>query len=44
MIAAVADTHTALWCLFGDPRLSGPAKTFIDRAAAARRSIEDFAD
>lgn len=40
MIAAVADTHTALWYLFGDDRLSARAKDFIDQAAASRQSIE----
>ena len=40
MILAVADTHAALWYLFGDPRLSARAKTFIDQAAASRSSIE----
>ena len=40
MIAGVADTHTALWYLFGDSRLSTRAKEFIDQAAASRRSIE----
>ncbi len=40
MIAGVADTHTALWYLFGDPRLSATAKAFIDQAALDRRSIE----
>jgi len=39
MIAGVADTHTALWFLFGDPRLSAVAKDFIDKAAMARRKI-----
>jgi PIN domain nuclease of toxin-antitoxin system len=39
MIAAVADTHAALWYLFGDPRLSVPAKTFIDQAAGAGRKV-----
>jgi PIN domain nuclease of toxin-antitoxin system len=38
--AGVADTHTTLWYLFGDPRLSAQAKQFIDQAAADRRSIE----
>ena len=38
--AAVADTHTILWYLFGDDRLSVQAKQFIDDAAAARRSVE----
>jgi PIN domain nuclease of toxin-antitoxin system len=40
MSAGVADTHTALWYLFGDPRLSVGAKQFIDQAAASRQSIE----
>jgi PIN domain nuclease of toxin-antitoxin system len=40
MIAGVADTHAALWYLFGDPRLSSRAKDFIDEAAAGRRTIE----
>ncbi len=39
MIAGVADTHTALWHLFADARLSGPAGDFIDRTAAARNRI-----
>jgi PIN domain nuclease of toxin-antitoxin system len=39
MIAGVADTHAALWFLFGDPRLSTAAKDFFYRAAAARRKI-----
>ncbi len=39
MIAAVADTHTALWHLFDDARLSGVAGTFISEAAATRRKI-----
>ena len=38
-IVAVADTHTALWHLFGDPRLSIAAGDFIDQAATARRKI-----
>jgi PIN domain nuclease of toxin-antitoxin system len=39
MIAGVADTHTALWYLFDDERLSVPAGDFIDRAAALRTRI-----
>jgi PIN domain nuclease of toxin-antitoxin system len=35
MIAGVADTHTALWSLFDDKRLSAAAGDFIDRAAAS---------
>lgn len=39
MIIAVADTHTALWHLFDDPRLSVDAGALINEAAAARRTI-----
>ena len=39
MIAGVADTHTALWYLFDDERLSVPAGDFIDQSAAVRRRI-----
>ena len=39
MIAGVADTHTALWHLFDDKRLSRPAGDFIDKVAAARHRI-----
>ena len=39
MIAAVADTHTALWHLFDDARLSAAAEAFINEAATARRKI-----
>jgi PIN domain nuclease of toxin-antitoxin system len=39
MIAGVADTHTALWYLFDDERLSVPAGDFIDQSAAVRRWI-----
>jgi PIN domain nuclease of toxin-antitoxin system len=39
MIAGVADTHAALWFLFGDLRLSAVAKDFFDKAAAARQKI-----
>ena len=39
MIAAIADTHAALWYLFEDPQLSKLAGDFIDRAAAAGRRI-----
>ncbi|MBY0507533.1 MAG: hypothetical protein K2X03_26705 [Bryobacteraceae bacterium] len=35
MIAGVADTHTAIWHLFDDVRLSKTAGDFIDHAAAA---------
>lgn len=39
MIAGVADTHAALWYLFGDSRLSVSAKTFMDEAAGSGRKI-----
>jgi PIN domain nuclease of toxin-antitoxin system len=39
MIAGVADTHAALWYLFGDPRLSLPAKKFMDQAASSGRKV-----
>ena len=39
MIAGVADTHTALWHLFDDKRLSVAAEAFINEAAKARRKI-----
>jgi PIN domain nuclease of toxin-antitoxin system len=39
MIAGVADTHTALWHLFDDKRLSAAAEAAINDAATARRKI-----
>lgn len=39
MIAAVADTHAALWHLFDDARLSPIARALIDQAATERRKI-----
>ena len=39
MIAGVADTHTALWYLFNDDRLSFAAGDFIDKAAAKGSQI-----
>lgn len=39
MIAAVADTHAALWHLYDDTRLSIPARTFMDAASDARQQI-----
>lgn len=35
MIVAVADTHTAIWYLFSDPRLGRVASAFIDSTARA---------
>ena len=34
MIAAIADTHTAIWYLFSDPRLGRVASAFIDETIA----------
>ena len=39
MIAAVADTQTALWHLFNDGRLSVAAGDFIDKSAIAGSQI-----
>jgi PIN domain nuclease of toxin-antitoxin system len=39
VIAGVADTHTALWYLYDDARLSVAAGNFIDQAAAAGSHI-----
>jgi PIN domain nuclease of toxin-antitoxin system len=39
MIAGVADTHTALWYLYDDARLSIAAGDFIDQAAATGNQI-----
>ena len=39
MIAGVADTHTSLWYLFNDGRLSVVAGDFIDKAAAVGSQI-----
>ena len=39
MIAGVADTHTALWYLLKNPRLSATARQFMDDAASAGHDI-----
>ena len=39
MIAAVADTHAALWYLLDDVRLSIPARALISHATIARQKI-----
>ncbi len=39
MIAGVADTHTALWYLLKNPRLSTTARSFMDDAASAGHDI-----
>jgi len=35
MIVAIADTHTAIWYLFSDPRLGSGASAFIDATMAS---------
>lgn len=39
MIAGIADTHAALWYLLKNPRLSAPARNFMDDAARAGHEI-----
>jgi PIN domain nuclease of toxin-antitoxin system len=39
VIAGVADTHTALWYLLKNARLSAPARIFMDDAAMAGNNI-----
>jgi len=39
MIAAVADTHAAVWYLFDDPRLSLAAQNLIEATRVSRRKI-----
>jgi Uncharacterized protein conserved in bacteria len=39
MIAAVADTHTIIWYVFGSPALSEKARNFIEQAAQAGQQI-----
>lgn len=39
MLRAVADTHSAIWYLFGDRRLSPTARTWFDEAAASGQGI-----
>jgi len=39
VIAVVADTHTAIWYLFADRRLSSRARDAIEQAAAAGRQV-----
>jgi hypothetical protein len=39
VIAGVADTHTALWYLLKNPRLSATARSFMDDAASAGHDI-----
>lgn len=35
MLAGLADTHTAIWYIFGHPKLSLMAREFIDQAFAS---------
>jgi PIN domain nuclease of toxin-antitoxin system len=39
MTSVVADTHSLIWYLLDDPRLSGPAGSAFDAATAANRKI-----
>lgn len=39
MIVAIADTHTAIWYLFSDPRLGREASAFIDAVIASRDHV-----
>jgi PIN domain nuclease of toxin-antitoxin system len=39
VIAGVADTHTALWYLLKNPRLSAAARSFMDDAASPGHDI-----
>jgi PIN domain nuclease of toxin-antitoxin system len=39
VIAGIADTHAALWYLLKNPRLSVPARQFMDGAAQAGHDI-----
>ena len=39
MVGGVADTHAALWHLYGDARLSGRARDFINASAIAGHKV-----
>lgn len=39
MLRAVADTHTVIWYLYDDPRLSEAARTSIEEAVASGHTI-----
>jgi PIN domain nuclease of toxin-antitoxin system len=39
MVRAVADTHTLVWYLYGDPRLSNVGRAAIDAAAARGEQV-----
>jgi PIN domain nuclease of toxin-antitoxin system len=39
MVHAIADTHTVIWYLFANPRLSSPARAVIEAAASRGEHI-----
>ena len=39
MLRGIADTHTLIWYLFGDHRLSATAKTFLETTAAEGNQV-----
>jgi len=39
MVRAVADTHTTIWYVYNDLRLSAPARSFIEQTATAGHQI-----
>ena len=39
MLVAIADTHTVIWYIFDDARLSEGARVFLDNAAAAGQQV-----
>ena len=39
MVSAIADTHAALWHLYGDARLSPRARDFIEVSARAGQKV-----
>jgi PIN domain nuclease of toxin-antitoxin system len=39
MIAGIADTHAAIWFVFGDQRLSPVARRFMEESLARGRKI-----
>lgn len=38
-LRAVADTHAVIWYIFGDQRLSTPAREFMEDTAAAGNQV-----
>lgn len=39
MLSGIADTHTVIWYLFGDRRLSPAAKTFLEETAIGENQV-----